>query len=479
MTWPAVLAWALIFVGLLRRSPVFLFYLFFAFGAIGTLNMLGAQGGFNLLPQSCCGVFLVGKSLLARGQLARAMTLAIDPKALGLLFLFTLYSLFTAYMMPRLFYHMVEVFDLSLGVAPWPVRLEPTTQNITQSVYLTLSFTIVLIFALGCRQASFKLHYLNGMLVFGFFLILTGLADLALSAAGLADLLTPFRSATYSLLTDDAVMGSKRVVGLMAEASAYGPPCVMTAATLTFLRPCYENPLWRNLFVPLVIAGLVAMAALSTSSTAYAGLIVFAAAFGANWLRRSTNPLAPHREGLNAEAVGAAFAVCALFATIALSPHALDNVYDMVDNILLKKSESASYIERNWWTTTAINALFATNGLGVGLGAARTSNWFACILSNTGIIGAALLAGFILRLLYQPSRSPDPQTREFLTALKFSLLPWIPMAWGAGTTPDYGASVAVILGMMVGLTTTGGIYSMPSATRRASPIRARSPLRST
>ena len=450
MTWPAVVAWALIFIGLMWRSPLFLFYLFFALGPFGTLNMLGAEGGFNLLPQSACGVFLVAKSLLARGQLARAIALAIDPKALGLLFAFTLYSLFTAYMMPRLFYHMTEVIELSLSTAHWPVPLEPTTQNLTQSIYLTLSFSIVLIFALGCRQTSFKFHCLNGVLVTGIFLVLTGLVDLVLSAAGLSDLLQPFRSASYALLTEDAVLGSKRVVGLMPEASGFAPPCVTTAALLTFLRPCYENPWWRNLFVPLVIAGLVAMAVLSTSSTGYAGLAIFAITFGVNWLRRSMNPLAPHRQGLNAEAAGAAFGACALFAIITLSPHALDYAYDMVDAILFKKSESDSYIERHYWTTTAINAFIATNGLGVGLGSARTSSWFAAVLSNTGIIGAALLGVFFLRLYILPCRSQDPAIREFVTALKLGLIPWFFMAWGSWPSPDFGVSVASILGLITG-----------------------------
>jgi len=53
-------------------------------------------------------VFLVSKNLLSKGQLSRAIDAAIDPGRLGLLLLFSLRS-FSAYVMPRLFAHMVEI----------------------------------------------------------------------------------------------------------------------------------------------------------------------------------------------------------------------------------------------------------------------------------------------------------------------------------------------------------------------------------
>ena len=53
--------------------------------------------------------------------------------------------------------------------------------------------------------------------------------------------------------------GSKRVVGLMPEASAYGTTCLGVVANLVFLRPCFESARLRNYIVPFTILGLLAM----------------------------------------------------------------------------------------------------------------------------------------------------------------------------------------------------------------------------
>lgn len=98
-----------------------------------------------------------------------------------------------------------------------------------------------------------------------------------------------------------------------------------------------------------------------------------------------------------------------------------------------------------------MNAFCATNGLGVGLGSARTSNWFVAILSNTGVIGATLLAWFIAQIFLRRCQS-DPRTVEFVTALRFSLLPFFVMPALAGTLPDFGAGTGAIFGFVVSLT---------------------------
>jgi hypothetical protein len=195
--------------------------------------------GVNLLPQSVCAVFLVGKILLSKGQIRRALNAALDPAKLGLLFLFLAYGLLSAYAMPRLFAHSVEVIPVSAS-APWPVALEPTVANITQPAYLALSSGIALAFTLAGGRTNFQRYYLLALLFAGIVSIVTGLMDLVSWTAGLADLLEPFRNASYALLIDVGAFGGKRVVGLMPEASAYGPACVGAAASLAFLRPFFS-----------------------------------------------------------------------------------------------------------------------------------------------------------------------------------------------------------------------------------------------
>jgi hypothetical protein len=63
-------------------------------------------------------------------------------------------------------------------------------------------------------------------------------------------------------------------------------------------------------------------------------------------------------------------AALTLLGLAAAVPHALDYIYDNIDVIIFKKSESESYAGRTEWTRVAWEAFFATHGLGVGLGTA-------------------------------------------------------------------------------------------------------------
>jgi hypothetical protein len=452
MTWPSVVFWFLIVVGAITDGPMLL-YVFTAAGAFESLQMVPGDivGGVNLLPQSICAVFLVWKILTAEGNAARALNAALDPAKLGLLFLFLAYGLLSACAMPRLFAHSVEVIPVSL---PGPMALEPTAANITQPAYLALSSGMALAFTLAGGRARFQRHYLQALLFGGIVLIVTGLMDLLFWTVGLAGLLEPFRNASYALLVDAPSFGGKRVVGLMPEASAYGPSCVGAAASLAFLRRLFPSGL-RDLIVPATIAALVTMAVLSTSSTAYVGLAAFGLVYALNWLRRFLTPSALAWSGLGQEAVAAIAAALAFLFVLTLAPRLLDPVVEAVDEIIFRKPESQSYAERMMWNQMGMDAFFATDGLGVGLGSARSSNWYVAILSNTGVIGAALLGLFIMRLLLLRTPS-DPRVAEFVTALKFSLLPGFVMGALTGLSPDFGVGGGAIFGL---------ITSLASATR--------------
>jgi len=221
------------------------------------------------------------------------------------------------------------------------------------------------------------------------------------------------------------------------------------------------------LIAPLVIGGLVTMAAGSLSSTAYGGLGIFAAIYAANWLRRALDPEAPARGGLKWEAIAAVAALLLLLAVLALASELMAPVYERLDPLIFKKTESSSFEDRARFTRTALDAFFATRGLGVGLGSVMTSNWFVAILSSTGIFGAALLFGFILRLYILRSAAEDPRTKEFAIAPKFALAPYFAMMAVAGSTPDFGLEVASVMGLLARLTTAEwGTIARPCASRR-------------
>ncbi len=452
MTWPAVVGWIVIAFGLVIRGP-FLLYAFFAFGAFGTLNMIPHEsvGGLNMSGQAFCAFFLIFKILLEGNNAHRAIEAALDPGRLGVLILFLVYAIFSAYVLPRLFEHRVLIIPITV-IGPAPVPLEPSMANVTQSAYMTLSVAMTLAFAIAGQSAEFRNHYLKAMLFGGVVLIATGLIDMVTASSGLADLLKPFRTIDEAnLLIDDHVGDMKQVVGLMAEASAYGGTCTAAAVGLAMLRACFPESL-RNGVVPLVIAGLVVMSALSTSSTAYVGLAVFAAVFAFNWLRRALDPQALNAEGLALEAWGVIAAAFAALLVICVAPALLDPVYAVVNEVIFNKASSSSYVERTMWTRTGLDAFFATGGLGVGLGGARTSNWYVAVLANTGVVGATLLAFFIIQLFLH--RCPTGREgREFMAGLKLGLLPNALMVALAGTTPDFGVSVGAQFGLILGLAT--------------------------
>jgi hypothetical protein len=454
LTWPAVVCWILIAYGTMTRGP-FLLYVFFAFGSFGTLNMIphDAVGGLNMGPQSFCAVPLMLKILLDGNNRNRAVGAALDPGRLGILFLFLAYAIFSACLMPRLFDHWALIIPVSSKEPiPSPIPLEPTLANITQSTYMAMSVLMALAFSIAGQSAEFRNHYLKSMLFGGVVLIATGLIDMVTASSGLAELLKPFRTIDEAnLLIDDHVGDMKRVVGFMSEASAYGAVCAVAAGVLAMLRPCFPEGL-RNRAVPLITVGLIVMAALSTSSTAYAGLLAVAAIFAFNWLRRAIDLHALNADGLALEAVGVIAAAFAALIVICFAPALLDPAYTVVDEVILNKSFSGSYIERHMWTYSALDAFFATGGLGVGLGGARTSNWYVNILASTGVVGATLLAAFIAQLFLH--RCPaGKEGQEFMTGLKLGLLPNAVMVALAGTIPDFGVFVGAQFGLIVALAT--------------------------
>ena len=460
MTWPGIAFWILIAGGVIQR--LMLLYVFTAAGAFTTLQMVPSDvvGGVNLLPQSICALCLIGKILLRKGHMIRAFEAALDPTKFGLLFLFLLYGFLSAYLMPRLFAGSVEVIPVAYEL-PWPVSLQPTTANITQSAYLALTIFTALAFSVVAARSDFQHHYLQAMLFGGVLLLATGLLDLATATLGLADLLSPFRNASYRLLIDADVLGSKRIVGFMPEASAYGFSCVAAAASLAFLRPFFAASRLRTKLVPAAAISLILMAAFSTSSTAYFGLGVSGVVFAFSWLRRFLDPHAYDRDGLKWEAAAMIAPACVFLFVSVISPRLLDPIYAMLNELVFQKAQSDSYIERTMWTKVGMDAFFATNGIGVGLGSARTSNWCVAVLSNTGVVGAILITLFIGRTFLARCHG-DARARAFVSALKFSLLPVFAMQVLSGGVPDFGVATGAIFGMIVGI-----LSQRSSATRHA------------
>jgi len=251
------------------------------------------------------------------------------------------------------------------------------------------------------------------------------------------------------MLTNVEIAGVRRVVGLMPEASSYGSSCVAFAAALVFLRTSYPAGSSR-LFTSLTAIALIAMALLSTSSSAYAGLTFFGAAYMLNLGRRMASASAAARSGLSAEVtVGFVSTIAFMFVLLA-APETFDPLWRIIDEIIFNKAQSDSFLDRMYWNQVSWNTFASTYGIGVGLGATRASNYFVAVISNTGFLGSSCLFIFLLQTFFRRCNA-SPAANQIVTALKFTIVPSLGMASLGATTPDFEPWLGIIFGAIMGL----------------------------
>lgn len=456
MTYPAVIFWFLFLKAAVSRQQTLLLMLFASF-TFGSLAVLPPEvtAGSSFVPKTMFALLLVMKvlvpTLLTRSSLVLELA---SLKNLGFLFAFLAVSLITTIFVPSFLADTISVVPLkSLGFASTE-PLRPSQGNITQSIYLSVSVAVAAATALIARSPPFPGQLLLAVLVGGITLLTSGLIDMFASAAGLASLLDPFRNAGYAMITNAEVLGVRRVVGLMPEASSYGSSCVAFASALAFLRPLYAPGPARMVASSTAVA-LIGMALLSTSSSAYAGLAIFSVAYAINLVRRIANFSAIGHTGLAIEFVVGLIAVVSILMALLLQPELFDPLLRLVDEIIFNKAMSNSFVERSFWNQVGWNALFSSYGLGVGLGATRASNYFVAVISNTGLIGGGCFFIFLLQTMLRRSYGL-PQSRELVTALKFTIIPSLGMAALGSATPDFEPWLAIIFGAITGISLQSG-----------------------
>jgi hypothetical protein len=144
-------------------------------------------------------------------------------------------------------------------------------------------------------------------------------------------------------------------------------------------------------------------------------------------------------------------AIAAVLFVLIARADLFDPLLKIVDEIIFNKPLSNSYYERSYWNTTAWETVASTWGLGVGFGSTRTSNWFAAIISNAGLIGAAFMALFLLQTFARRSIWRTAPSSELLAGLKLSLLPALAMVGINAPGPDFGLWMGVVFGATAGV----------------------------
>ncbi len=414
-------------------------YIFFAMQSFGTVALVppGLLGGVTVTPEWVALMALAIKVVMSRPNLTQALLPLTDMRRFGLLFLATLYAIFSAIFMPLLF-RGVPVIPMRMSNAAYP--LGPQVANFTQTFYFVLTTLAALTFYYLFADPRQKKHIFNGILLGGMIAILTGLADMVVPGHFLA----LFRTAGYAILAGGDLGAGKRVAGLMSEASAYGSLCIGFAGALFFLRGAYAYRTVRTMVAPVVSLLLIVMIALSTSSGGYVGVAVLLCAMAAYSISQAGSGKPDGLGGLSL------FALAGLFGLMvaALSPDSFSRPIAMVDQMVFQKHLTTSYVERSYWNQVSLEAARLTFGLGTGLGSTRASSWVVAVLGNIGVVGAGLILAFIGKIFLSRPTYPGPRGVSVARGAKFALIPLLTVQSLSGTSVGFGLTAACLCGLV-------------------------------
>lgn len=454
---PVGFFWCVAIWAIFRQKQA-LIYLFFASMPFGSFAAIPPEltAGLTLTPTPIVAILLVARELGSARGLSKALDSALKLSGVPLLALFWLVAAITTAFVPRFFAGEVEVVPVRFGFSADTVMLAPTTQNFSQFVYLTVSVLTVFAFASMLRGATMRRQALRALCFGAALTVLTGFLDFSSQYLPIASFLELFRTASYALLTNDEVVDTRRVVGLMPEASSFGSLALTFLTALYFFRRAMHAGALRDRGVPVLMGLLLLLVWMSTSSAAYVGLGLFGVAAAAEWCWRlvasGSNPYL--RRGLSSEFWLGALGVWVVLLIVVVVPKVLDPMLEMFNVMVLQKSSTSSFEERSMWTLVSWNALLTTYGLGVGLGGTRASNFAVALVSNTGILGGALYFLFVIQtMLFRRAARGDAEGRALLSAVRWSYLPPFFTSLLIATTPDFGVFNAFLYGLAVAVAT--------------------------
>jgi hypothetical protein len=348
-------------------------------------------GSANIQPGHVLLGFLV-LGVITRERAAGAFVHALRLGEPGFWFaLLVVYGVMSAYFAPRLLTGVTQIVPLGttvFGDTRSTVPLVPVSSNFTQSVYMIGN---LICFAMTVAVASTYRGFqavLAGLLAYSVANTVFALLDIGTYSTGSQGILAFMRNAQYTLHTDDQIAGVKRIVGSFTEASSFARSTLGVFAFTGTLWLCGRRPYISG---PIAAISLV-LVVMSTSSTGLVGapvmvLILFATALAVSG-RKSTSRTA------TVAIVFVPLVSLAVALLVAIDPDMSKLIYNYIDIVALGKSTSDSGIERNSWNMAAIQNVFDSLGVGVGLGTARTSSFLLALLANVGVPGTIFYLAF-------------------------------------------------------------------------------------
>jgi len=386
------------------------------FGASAAIA-LPALGGAPITPAVMLLPFLMWHA--ARDRAPSTWIRHVEYGQAGFwLLLLVLWGVLSAYFLPRLFIGetMLYATDRASMTGVKLLSLRPLSTNLTQAAYAVGGLcAFVAVRALLEAEGRMQ-RFRDAVLLLAAINCAAALLNLAERHLGLPSLLAIVRNAGYAILEGGNVGGLQRVSGTFAEASAF--------ASFSLPLFAFSASLWRDGVRPAwtgtLALGLLLLLLISTSTTAYAGLCLYAGCITlAAFVRAFRRGDVPHVGILTVLLWLLLVAGCIVLLA---RPEMATRVADFFSITLVKKLESASGIERGTWNWQAWTNFLDVYGVGVGLGSARASSYPLVLLSNVGIVGALLFLAFVGRLLTTPLRDVAPEDQPVVKAAQRAVL---------------------------------------------------------
>jgi len=359
------------------------------FGATAAVA-LPALGGAAITPALLFLPFLTLHAIFARMRAREPFTLSRPGTLLALI---VIWGLISALVMPRVFSGetQVIVLDRLSSRSPRLYPLRPLPTNVTQTVYLFGHLACFLSLRTLLRAQGRLAIFRNAVLLVAMLNIGAGMLNMIENLLHLPSLLDYIRNAEgYGLAIEYSLGGLPRIHGTFPEASLfayYSLPLFAFSLSLWTARAELR-------YSPYVCCGLLVMLLLSTSATAYLGLLGYGVCYACVEL--------PKRRVPKVLALVAAVGCVVVLGMYALELDATRHIDRFVKATLLDKAESGSGQERAEWNAQAFRNFVETYWLGAGLGSCRASSFPLVVLSNLGVIGAIFFSLFALNVCRSP-----------------------------------------------------------------------------
>lgn len=446
-------------------AVVTVFFLAALLGAAAAL-FIGPTG---IPPGHMALGFLTLAVVIRKNGLTTLMQTVVFPRPGFFLLLFTVWAVFSAFVMPRLFWGETTVFPLRLdsGTIFFTKLLAPSSSNLNQAIYAIANLLVFASLAAIARNIVMLKGIVIALVVLAFAQITFAVLDMLTFLTGTTSALDIIRNGDYAQLYEHKVMGIKRLNGSFPEASAFAGASAAIFAVMFRL--------WRGNILPFwtgwAAVGLTVCLGLAFSSTGYVTMGVYLLIAYGNIFTRFDKTQSLDRSARKRTARFSTFGpIAGLLAALAVAfrPDLLDPITQIFDSSIVTKLSSDSGVERMSWNTRAFMNFFETWGLGAGLGSVRASSFITAMMGSVGIIGIVLFGTFYMTLIRSKPDRAGGEVAQIIAATRTGCLVYLIGACVSGSTPDLGLMFFAFAGITYG----GSLVAKHAARLQAAPALA-------